>query len=159
MIFLFSSLAFQENEEEDEELRDYISKTQLRERQFLLTLKHKNIINMIEDFEMKEDASLHLVFEILPENCLDVLNRHPKGLRLSAVKIITKQLFEALEFCHRNHVVSIKIIPERMVLKIVLERPFGQLPWFLLVVASSVESAADTNYFYHRGVCVGSQGC
>jgi serine/threonine protein kinase len=49
---------------------------QYRELKFLRRLKHANIVALLDDFE--EDDALFLVFELLPENGLQVPTQKKK---------------------------------------------------------------------------------
>ena len=95
----------QDDEEEDEEMADYVIKTQVREVFLLKKLKHPNIISLIEDFE--EADGMYLVFEYMPENCLNALERITAAkLKADTIRSLARQLIEAVAFCHKHRVVS-----------------------------------------------------
>ena len=97
-------LPLQDDDDEDAEMADYVIKTQVREVKFLHKLRHPNIVNLIEDFDTED--GLFLVLEMLPENCLQALERYPNGLNPTIIKTLAQQLCEAVSYCHKNKVVS-----------------------------------------------------
>ncbi|KAL0489368.1 cyclin-dependent kinase-like protein [Acrasis kona] len=101
---------FKENESKDEALR----KTTLREVKMLRLLKQENIVMLIEAFRRK--SKLHLVFEYVEKNMLEVLIQQPKGLPPELVKIYMYQLVKAIAYCHANNVVHRDIKPENLLI-------------------------------------------
>ena len=64
---------------------------------------HPSIVKLHEAFRRK--GRLHLVFEYVPENLLEVLQQNPKGIRLDRVQRIIYLLFEALTWCHAHSII------------------------------------------------------
>ena len=69
---------------------------------FLQTLRHENLVNLLEVFRRKK--KLFLVFEFVDRTILDDLERFPYGLPDDEVKSISFQVLRGLEFCHSHNV-------------------------------------------------------
>jgi len=67
------------------------------------TLRHENLVNLIEVFRRKK--RLYLVFEFVDNTILDELERYPHGLDESYIRKILWQVIRGTDFCH-NHNVS-----------------------------------------------------
>jgi cyclin-dependent kinase-like len=96
--------------DDDENLR----KTTLREVKILRSLRHKNIVMLIEAFRRR--AKLYLVFEYVEKNLLEVLEASPNGLHADTVKLYTFQLVMAINWCHSNDVIHRDIKPENLLI-------------------------------------------
>jgi cyclin-dependent kinase-like len=96
--------------DDDENLR----KTTLREVKILRSLRHKNIVMLIEAFRRR--AKLYLVFEYVEKNLLEVLEAQPEGLQPEIVKLYTYQLVMAISWCHSNDVIHRDIKPENLLI-------------------------------------------
>ena len=89
-----------------------VKKTALREIRMLKTLKHQNIVSLLEIFRRK--AKLYLVFDFVEHTVLEELERKSGGLDSLQVKKIMYQLLIALRHCHSNNVVHRDIKPENL---------------------------------------------
>ena len=73
----------------------------------LQSLRHENLVNLIEVFRRKK--RLYLVFEFVDNTILDELEKYPNGLDEGYVRKILWQTLRGTEFCH-SHSVSISIV-------------------------------------------------
>eukprot|EP00759_Apiculatamorpha_spiralis_P021795 PhF_6_TR26342/c0_g1_i1/m.37899/K08824/CDKL; cyclin-dependent kinase-like len=96
--------------EDDEQVR----KTSLREIKMLKSLRHFNIVNLLEVFRRKQ--KLYLVFEFIDRTILELVEKKPYGLDEADVKKYTYQLLRAVEYCHRNNVIHRDIKPENILI-------------------------------------------
>ena len=96
--------------DDDEVLR----KTTLREVKILRSLRHRNIVMLIEAFRRR--AKLYLVFEYVEKNLLEVLEAQPDGLAPEIVKLYTFQLVQSIQWCHSNDVIHRDIKPENLLI-------------------------------------------
>ena len=64
---------------------------------------HQGIVKLHEAFRRK--GKLHLVFEYIAKNLLELLQESPKGFKLSRVQRLIYQLFESLAWCHAHGVI------------------------------------------------------
>eukprot|EP00056_Hartaetosiga_gracilis_P017401 m.7169 g.7169 ORF g.7169 m.7169 type:complete len:442 (-) comp5671_c0_seq1:840-2165(-) len=91
-----------------------IRKIALREVRMLKSLKHGNLVCLLEMFRRKR--RLHLVFEYIDHTLLDELDANPKGMDEMQIKKITYQVLKGLEFCHANNVIHRDIKPENILI-------------------------------------------
>ncbi|VVC29783.1 Protein kinase domain,Protein kinase-like domain,Serine/threonine-protein kinase, active [Cinara cedri] len=98
-------------ESEDDPL---IRKIALREIRMLKTLKHPNLVNLLEVFRRKR--KLHLVFEFCEHTVLHELERHPYGCPEIFTKQIIWQTLQAVAYCHRHNCIHRDIKPENILL-------------------------------------------
>ncbi|XP_018010814.1 cyclin-dependent kinase-like 4 isoform X2 [Hyalella azteca] len=98
-------------ESEDDPL---IRKIALREIKMLKSLKHPNLVNMIEVFRRKR--KLHLVFEYCDHTLLGEMEKNPKGFPEKETKKIIYQLVEAVRFCHESNVIHRDVKPENVLI-------------------------------------------
>ena len=81
-----------------------IKKTMQREVKMLKMLQaHSGIVSLHEAFRRK--GKLHLVFEFIEKNLLEVLQEQSSGLSTEQVERISYQLFESLAWCHGHGVI------------------------------------------------------
>ena len=85
-----------------------------KEAQIVARLRHQNIVN-IHDFDVK-DGTPFLVMDYAPNGTLR--QRHPKGSLLSPTTILPylKQIGEALQYAHDEHLIHRDIKPENMLI-------------------------------------------
>jgi len=88
------------------------AKCRQREVDLLQSLKHENIIRLIEAFQKK--STLHLVFEYLPQCLWEVLQANPGGVAATSVWTFTRHLARALQHCHDANVIHRDVKPENL---------------------------------------------
>ncbi|KAL1110361.1 hypothetical protein AAG570_007892 [Ranatra chinensis] len=98
-------------ESEDDPL---IRKIALREIRLLKSLKHPNLVNLVEVFRRKR--RLHLVFEYCERTVLGELEAHPEGCPDHLTKQIIWQTLQGLAYCHRHNCIHRDIKPENILL-------------------------------------------
>ncbi|XP_075222083.1 cyclin-dependent kinase-like 4 [Lycorma delicatula] len=98
-------------ESEDDPL---IRKIALREIRLLKSLKHPNLVNLLEVFRRKR--KLHLVFEFCDHTVLHELERHPAGCPQDLVKQIVWQTLQGVAYCHQHNCIHRDIKPENILL-------------------------------------------
>ncbi|KAI5740400.1 hypothetical protein M8J76_003469 [Diaphorina citri] len=91
-----------------------IRKIALREIRLLKSLKHPNLVNLLEVFRRKK--KLHLVFEFCDHTVLNELENHPHGLPWDLIKQITWQVLRGVSYCHRHACIHRDIKPENILL-------------------------------------------
>ena len=97
-------------ESEDDEL---VKKTTMREVKILKMLQHPNIVDLKEAFRKKKGI-VYLVFEYVPSNLLEVLERSPDGLDIRTIRILLYQIFKGLAYLHSQGVIHRDIKPENL---------------------------------------------
>jgi len=98
---------FKESEDDD-----LVKKSILREVKLLRMFKHENIVQLREAF--RRNGKLHLVFEYVERNLLEVLEERPSGLDSEDIRKFIYQLCKAIEYCHREGVMHRDIKPENL---------------------------------------------
>lgn len=96
-------------ETDDDEL---IRKTTVREIKVLRSLRHKNIVELQEAFKKK--GLVHLVFEYLDNNLLEILERNPGGLTNKQIARYIYQVLEGLDYMHSLNYIHRDIKPENL---------------------------------------------
>ncbi|KAF4527212.1 hypothetical protein B566_EDAN006138 [Ephemera danica] len=91
-----------------------IRKIALREIRMLKTLKHPNLVNLLEVFRRKR--RLHLVFEFCEHTVLHELERHPRGCPASMTRHVVWQCLQAVAYMHRHHCIHRDVKPENILL-------------------------------------------
>uniref|UniRef100_A0A8C4QRW6 Cyclin-dependent kinase-like 1 (CDC2-related kinase) n=1 Tax=Eptatretus burgeri TaxID=7764 RepID=A0A8C4QRW6_EPTBU len=89
-----------------------IKKVALREIRILKTLKHPNLVNLLEVFRRRR--RLHLVFEFCDRTLLHELERHPCGVAEMQVKKYTWQILQGIAYCHRRNCIHRDVKPENI---------------------------------------------
>lgn len=98
----------------DKEDQDDVQKTTQRELKMLKTLKQENIVKLLESF--KRRGKLHLVFEYVEQNLLDILNQNPSGVPTARSRSFIFQLLKAIHWCHSHDVVHRDVKPENLLI-------------------------------------------
>ncbi|KEP65431.1 UNVERIFIED_CONTAM: cyclin-dependent kinase family 5 protein [Hammondia hammondi] len=93
-----------------------VKKTIARELNALRHLRHENIVALKEAFRWK--GKLHLVFEYIHRNLLELLEASPAGLDPETVRLCIWQLVKALSYCHRNDIVHRDVKPENLLVNL-----------------------------------------
>ncbi len=68
--------------------------------QYVLTAMHYLIIQAFQS----QSGRLYLVFEYVPSTMLHLLRTFKSGLPLAQVKVIMRQLIQAVDYLHKNEV-------------------------------------------------------
>lgn len=59
---------------------------------------------------------IHLVFEYIDKNLLEILEDKPNGIENTIVRKYIYQLLRAIEYCHRKDVIHRDIKPENLLI-------------------------------------------
>ena len=147
-----------------------VSKIAKREVKMLQSLRHVNLVSLIEVFRKKK--RLYLVFEYVERTVLDDLEKHPMGLSFQQVCGLTWQVLNGVQFIHNNNVVHRDIKPENVLISaggVVKLCDFG----FARFIAGPSEKYTDyvaTRWYrapellvgdvhYDKGVDIWATGC
>lgn len=98
-------------ESEDDPL---IKKIAMREIRMLKSLRHHNLVNLLEVFRRKH--KIHMVFEYCDHTVLNELEAHPRGVEEKMVKSIIHQTLQAVNFCHQHKCVHRDVKPENILI-------------------------------------------
>ncbi|KAL0026283.1 hypothetical protein WJX77_008174 [Trebouxia sp. C0004] len=98
-------------ESDDDEV---VRKTTLREVKMLRSLRHDNIVTLLEAFRRKQ--KLYLVFEYIEKNLLEVLEDSQSCLTPTQVQHYMYQLVKAVAWCHDNKIIHRDIKPENLLI-------------------------------------------
>ena len=91
-----------------------VSKIAKREVKMLQSLRHVNLVNLLEVFRKKK--RLYLVFEYVERTVLDDLEKHPMGLSFQQVCGLTWQVMNGVQFIHSNSIIHRDIKPENVLI-------------------------------------------
>ncbi|XP_067935463.1 cyclin-dependent kinase-like 4 [Watersipora subatra] len=91
-----------------------VKKIAMREVRMLRSLRHENLVNLIEVFRKKK--RLYLVFEFVDNTILDELEKYPNGLDEGYVRKILWQSLRGTEFCHSHGIIHRDIKPENILI-------------------------------------------
>jgi len=80
----------------------------------LQTLKHPNLVNLIEVFRRKR--RLHLVFEFCEHTVLHELERHPRGCPTPLTRHVVWQCLQAVAYMHHHNCIHRDVKPENILL-------------------------------------------
>lgn len=76
----------------------------------------ENIVKLLDSFEFK--GHLCLVFELLSANLFEIINDNQnQGLQVKDVKVIVRQIVQALQFMHSLKMIHCDIKPDNVMLK------------------------------------------
>lgn len=92
----------------------------LRKISYMDTLCSMPVVHMLDNFTHRGPHGNHvcLVFEVLGKNLLSLIRVYDKGLPISVVKIITKQLLVGLDFLHSKcKIIHTDLKPENILLQ------------------------------------------
>ncbi|KAH7053094.1 kinase-like domain-containing protein [Macrophomina phaseolina] len=92
--------------------------TALREISILRSLRHQNVLNVLEvavDDNVLDDV--YMVMEYCEQDLASLLDEHRVQFSLSQVKCLTHQLLEGLEYLHRKDIIHRDIKLENLLLK------------------------------------------
>lgn len=78
------------------------------------SLKHPNLVNLIEVFRRKR--KLHLVFEYCDHTVLHELERQTHGCPKHLTQSITWQTLRGVAYCHRHNIIHRDVKPENILL-------------------------------------------
>eukprot|EP00798_Chlamydomonas_sp_ICE-L_P013884 gene13884-19810_t len=98
--------------EDDDPDADDVKRTSKREVQLLHTLRHSNVVELVDEFYVRDH--LFIVMEFVPCNLLELLEAQPGGMDREAVRLIMYQLCTAIGFIHSKNVVFRDIKPENI---------------------------------------------
>lgn len=105
-----STVAIKKFKETDDD--ELIKKTTVRELKVLKSLRHKNIVELREAFKKK--GLVHLVFEYLDNNLLEVLEKNHSGLQGKLIAKYIYQVLEGLDYMHSLSYIHRDIKPENL---------------------------------------------
>jgi len=91
-----------------------VKKIAMREVRMLRSLRHENLVNLIEVFRRKK--RLYLVFEFVDNTILDELEKYPNGLDEGYIRKILWQTLRVTEFCHSHNIIHRDIKPENILI-------------------------------------------
>uniref|UniRef100_S4RVV3 Protein kinase domain-containing protein n=1 Tax=Petromyzon marinus TaxID=7757 RepID=S4RVV3_PETMA len=98
----------------DSEDRDDVRATTARELAVLRRLRQENIVELREAFRRR--GKLHLVFEYVEKNMLQLLEELPNGVPPEKVRSYIYQLAKAIHWCHHNNIIHRDIKPENLLI-------------------------------------------
>lgn len=91
-----------------------VKKIATREVKILKTLRHENLVNLIEVF--RRNRRIFLVFEFIEQNLLEEIERSKIGLGEAKTKEIMYQVVRGVEFMHANNIIHRDIKPENILI-------------------------------------------
>ena len=94
--------------EDDETVKKII----YRELKALKMLRHENIVHLKDFYSFRK--RIHLVFEFVDRNLLELLEQKPNGVGEHLVRLYTFQLLKAIDCCHQQNIVHRDIKPENL---------------------------------------------
>lgn len=89
-----------------------VKKIATREIKILKTLRHENLVNLIE--VCRRNRRIYLVFEFIEQNLLEEIERSKIGLGEMKTKEIMFQVVRGVDFMHSNNIIHRDIKPENI---------------------------------------------
>ena len=86
----------------------------MREVKILKMLSHPNIVELSEAF--RKIGVVYLIFEYVPYNLLEVLEKSPDGLDHEVIRVIIYQLLKGLAYLHSMSIIHRDIKPENLLI-------------------------------------------
>ncbi|CCW60319.1 unnamed protein product [Phytomonas sp. EM1] len=91
---------------------DYVHKTSLREVRILKQLHHPNVISLFDVF--RRNDKLYLVFELVENTILQLLERTRTGMDPQDVRRYAYQILRGIDYCHAHNVIHRDVKPENI---------------------------------------------
>ena len=76
-------MQFKETEDDDPETLEYVNRAINREITLCRKVSHPHVIELVDSFS--DAGVLHLVFELMSKNLLDLMEANPTGMELELV--------------------------------------------------------------------------
>lgn len=91
-----------------------VKKIATREIKILKTLRHENLVNLIEVF--RRNRRIYLVFEFIEQNLLEEIEKSKIGLGEIKTREIMYQVVRGVDFMHSNNIIHRDIKPENVLI-------------------------------------------
>lgn len=91
-----------------------VKKIAFREIKILKSLRHENLVNLIEVF--RRNRKIYLVFEYIDQNLLEEIEKTKNGLGEEKTREIMYQVVRGLDFMHSNNIIHRDIKPENILI-------------------------------------------
>ncbi len=75
------------------------------------------LISLPQKATFKLYSRLHIVFEYVPFNLLNIIESHPDGLHETYINLYIRQLCLAVQECHRHDIIHRDVKPENILIK------------------------------------------
>jgi cyclin-dependent kinase-like len=92
----------------------YVKKISNREIKILKSLRHDNLVNLIEVF--RKNKRIYLVFEYIERNLLEEIEKTKNGVGEAKTKEIMYQVCRGVNFMHSNNVFHRDLKPENVLI-------------------------------------------
>lgn len=89
-----------------------VKKIATREIKILKSLRHDNLVNLLEVF--RKNKRIYLVLEFVEQNLLEVIEKTNAGLGESRTREIIYQVSRGIDFMHSNNVIHRDLKPENV---------------------------------------------
>jgi cyclin-dependent kinase-like len=91
-----------------------VKKIASREIKILKSLRHENLVNLLEVF--RKNKRIYLVFEFIEQNLLEEIEKTTTGLGEVKTKEIIFQVSRGIDFMHTNNVIHRDLKPENVLI-------------------------------------------
>ncbi|RMZ95847.1 cyclin-dependent kinase-like 2 isoform X4 [Brachionus plicatilis] len=91
-----------------------VKKIAFREIKILKSLRHENLVNLIEVF--RRNRKIYLVFEYIDQNLLEEIEKTKNGLGEEKTREIMYQVVRGVDFMHSNNIIHRDIKPENVLI-------------------------------------------
>lgn len=91
-----------------------VKKIAAREIKILKTLKHENLVNLIEVF--RKSKRIFLVFEYIQQNLLEEIEKTKTGLGELRTREVMFQVVRGIDFMHANNYIHRDLKPENILI-------------------------------------------